>query len=259
MPATTRTGSENLGTKSTVSELYSVKNDISPVLSLRGVELQRGEHFRLMIDHLSLIQGQVYLLHGPNGSGKSTLLHLLALLLAPDCGDVLFTGRPVSTVVDKKRFRRQITLVEQDPYLFDSKVYDNLAFGLRLRKIPTDLQRHRIARALQTVGLSGYESRPAKELSGGEIRRIALARALVLQPTVLLLDETTAGLDRETLPLLEIILADLVQRGVTIVLACHNPSQLGRLVTENIHLFEGQIHEPNESSSITKIVQCQSV
>jgi len=247
MRTITGTKPDGCAVKSSVAQRDDA--DIEAILSLHNIELRRGENFRLSINELILAPGCLYILNGSNGSGKSSLLHLLALLLTPDSGDVLFAGKPVQTPADKKRFRRQITLVEQDPYLFDSTVYDNLAFGLRLRQIFGDLQRHRIDKALQAVGLSGFEGRPAKELSGGEIRRVALARALVLQPAVLLLDEPTSGLDRETQPLLESVLADLVQRGVTVVLSCHNSLQLGGLVAETLHLSAGKIQTETKNRS----------
>jgi len=201
----------------------------------------RRDGFSLLIDHLELESGKVYLLQGPNGAGKSTLLHLLGLLLHPDQGELCFAGHVVNGKADRQRLRRQITLVEQNPYLFDTSVYQNLAFGLRLRDVRGDLQRRRISQALRAVDLEGFENRRAQALSGGESRRVALARALVLRPQLLLLDEPTAGLDRETLPVFERCLAELPGQGTTVVIAGHDSDQSRRLGGMVIKLDQGKL------------------
>jgi tungstate transport system ATP-binding protein len=143
--------------------------------------------------------------------------------------------------VQRHKLRQQITLVEQSPFLFDTTVNENLTFGLRLREVRGDMQRHRIARALQAVGLEGFESRRANTLSGGETRRVALARALVLKPRVLLLDEPTAGLDRESQPLFESCLAALPATGVSIIISTHDVDQSRRLQGQVLHLEAGRL------------------
>jgi len=214
------------------------------ILALNNIEYNRGNGFQLQVDNLEFIAEGIYLLSGPNGAGKSTLLHLLALLLEPTRGEIAFDGKPIKTAKEKQRSRRQITLVEQAPFLFDTSVYQNLAFGLRLRDIRGDLQHQRIIRALQAVGLEGFESRKARELSGGETRRVALARAMVLRPRVLLLDEPTAGLDVDFLPVFENVLSDLAAKGVTIIMASHDAEQPYRLGGAVIHLNAGRLDSP---------------
>ncbi len=213
---------------------------MNPLLSLREIEFRRGE-FRLQVEHLDLLPGGLYLLNGANGSGKSTLLHLLALLLTPVSGRFEFAGEVVASEAQRQRLRRQVTLVEQSPYLFDTSVHQNLAFGLRLREVTGELQDRRIRQALRAVGLEGFESRPARALSGGESRRVALARAMVLRPQLLLLDEPTAGLDRETLPVLEECLATLCEQGTTLVIASHDGDQPRRLEGDILSLERGRV------------------
>lgn len=213
---------------------------MNPLLSLREIEFRRGD-FRLQVEHLDLLPGGIYLLNGANGSGKSTLLHLLALLLEPVAGRFEFAGELVTGETQRQRLRRQVTLVEQSPYLFDTSVYQNLAFGLRLREVTGELQDRRIRQALLAVGLEGFESRPARALSGGESRRVALARAMVLRPQLLLLDEPTAGLDRETLPVFEECLAALCEQGTTLVIASHDGDQPRRLAGEVLTLERGRV------------------
>jgi tungstate transport system ATP-binding protein len=148
---------------------------------VEGLEHPMGER-RLRAERLELSPGRVHALVGPNGAGKSTLLRLVAGLAAPERGRVQIEGAPV-------------TLVHQRPYLFRGSVGRNVAFGLRARGVPRTEARARADAALAAVGLPDYARRPARALSGGEVQRAALARALVLQPAVLLLDEPTAGMD----------------------------------------------------------------
>lgn len=220
---------------------------MEPILALRNLKYRRPQ-FTLSIDQLDFHTGRIYLLAGPNGAGKSTLLQLLGQLLAPDSGEIIVAGTTVRSGSGRQRFRRQITLVEQAPFLFDGTVYDNLAFGLRLRHVRGDLQRRRIATALEAVGLQGFDFRRARALSGGETRRVALARAMVLRPKVLLLDEPTTGLDRDSLPLFENCLTALHREGVTVILSTHDAEQSRRLRGEVLRLEAGRL----ASSAILK-------
>lgn len=216
------------------------------ILAVQNLEFRRGDRgFALSIERLDFLSDRIYLLAGSNGAGKSTLLHLLALLLQPEKGSIRFDGNLIDGAAQRQKLRRQITLVEQSPFLFDTTVYENLAFGLRLRDVRGDLQRRRIAKALEAVGLEGFESRRANALSGGETRRVALARALVLKPKVLLLDEPTAGLDRESLPLFENCLAALPAEGVTVIISTHDTDQSSRLRGEVLHLEAGRLTTPS--------------
>ncbi len=221
---------------------------VDPLLALRNIEIKRSNTFTLKIDALVLQPARIYVLTGPNGSGKSTLLQLLSMLIAPDQGDVSFSGNPVRTGSDRKRLRRQITLVEQTPYLFHGTVYDNLAFGLRLRDVRGDLQRERIIKALKIARLDGFENCSAKALSGGEVSRVALARALVLQPKVLLLDEPAAGLDADILPIFEDCLKKSAESGTMIVLSSHDDEQARRLDAESLQLDSGRLARGGEAS-----------
>ena len=215
-------------------------NEMNPLLSLVNLVFRR-EGFTLQVESLELRPAKIYVLHGPNGSGKSTLLNVLALLLMPAAGEIHFNGVPVKDAKERQRLRRKITLVEQSPFLFNASVYQNLAFGLRLRDVRGDIQRRRIAQALQAVGLEGFENRRAKELSGGETRRVALARAMVLRPQLLLLDEPTAGLDQGALPLFEHCLAALPDQGTTVVIAGHDADQPRRLGGTILTLDHGRL------------------
>jgi len=213
---------------------------------LKDIEVPQGNGFCLSIDNLELNSGKIYTLVGPNGAGKSTLLSTLALLTLPQRGEIFLNGRPVLMKKSRRRQgRRQITLVEQFPYLFDRSVYDNLVFGLGVRGIERTNAAVRIAAALESVGLAGFEQRGARQLSVGEVQRVALARALVLQPAVLLLDEPTSNIDAENLQVFEQLLCSLAAQDVTIVFSTHNTLPPRRLGAELISLRDGKIQRPS--------------
>ena len=213
------------------------------LLELNNLRLRQGG-FDLQVPQLELRAGQLYALKGENGSGKSTLLRLLALLQQPQSGKVQFAGQSVVWRGPLlQHLRQQVTLLEQTPFLFSGSVEKNLAFGLKLRGLSGRELRQRIDQTLEIVGLNGFAQRKAQALSGGETRRVALARALCLQPQLLLLDEPTANLDVGQVAALEKFLLGLPGRGMTVVIATHDAAQPERLGGEIISLHNGQVKQ----------------
>jgi thiamine transport system ATP-binding protein len=152
---------------------------------------------RVVLDdvELSIAASEVVGLLGPSGSGKSTLLRVIAGLLAPDRGAVRIDGVDVTGM---PTHRRGVGMVFQDEQLFEHvDVAGNVGFGLRMRGDDAAARRQRVAELLQLVGLAGFEHRNVRQLSGGEAKRVALARSLAPSPRVLLLDEPLTGLDRQ--------------------------------------------------------------
>jgi tungstate transport system ATP-binding protein len=204
-----------------------------------------GSNVALDIEELTIGEGRLYTLTGANGAGKSTLLNLLAFLSPPTSGEIYYAGKRVDwNHGSMEEYRRKVTLLHQSPYLFGGSVHDNVAFGLKVRGIPGEEQRRIVDRALDGVGLQGFRDRKARELSGGEAQRVAMARALALKPEVLLLDEPLANIDRETAGLLEIVIASLPARGTTVVLITHDPDHPDRLNGESIVLEGGKVAIP---------------
>ncbi len=217
------------------------------LLELKDVRFQRDD-FSLVIEQLDLLEGRLYALQGENGAGKSTLLRLLTLLELPQVGEYRFGQQPVGFDSPSQRsLRRQVTLLEQNPLLFTGTVEQNLAYGLKLRGIQGQERQKRIAEVVATAGLQGFEKRPARELSGGESRRVALARALVLKPKLLLLDEPTASLDVGQVASLERFLAQLPQQGITVLISTHDAQQPERLGGEIIRIVDGRLEQLQES------------
>ncbi len=212
---------------------------------LHGIRKRYGTKTVLDIDSLVIAKARLYTLTGPNGAGKSTLLNILAFLSPPTEGEVHYAGTRVAWDPEALiRLRRKVTLLHQSPYLFGGTVRANVAFGLKSRGIDGEAQRRIVAAALATVGLSDFAERKARELSGGEAQRVAMARALALSPEVLLLDEPLANIDRETAALLEATIASLPAQGTTGVMTTHDPDHPARLDSERIVLEAGRIVGP---------------
>jgi len=208
---------------------------------LQSIRKCYGSNVALDIEELTIAEGHLYTLTGPNGAGKSTLLSILAFLAPPTSGEIFYAGKRVDWNHGAvEEYRRKVTLLHQSPYLFGGSVHDNVAFGLKVRGILGAEQRRIVDRALDGVGLQGFRDRKARELSGGEAQRVAMARALALNPEVLLLDEPLANIDRETTGLLETVIASLPARGTTVVMTTHDPDHPGRLNGESIHLEGGR-------------------
>lgn len=205
-------------------------------------ELTKSYKDKVILDipALSIEKGKIYSLVGPNGAGKTTLLRILAGLDQPTSGEVFYKAERVED--NRAALRREITMVMQNPFLFRTTVYENVAYGLQTRGVRRDELRLRVYPVLSMVGLSDLESRQRDGLSAGEVRRVALARALVLHPEVLLLDEPTANLDVPTAESIESIIRTVNrERGVTVVSATPDPERAYKLADQVIPLLEGRV------------------
>lgn len=205
-----------------------------------------GSGFHLHVEHLALYAGKTYAVYGANGSGKTTLLNILALLTPPQEGRILFEGQPVNGTDPgrSRQYRRRVTLLMQHVYLFRSTVFENVASGLRFRGMAKEAIEARVTGMLDKVGLRPFAHRPAHSLSGGEAQRAGLARALVTDPDVLLLDEPTASVDAAHGKQIEAILAETCrQRRMTVVLSTHQYDQAYRIADEVLIMRDGRMLE----------------
>jgi thiamine transport system ATP-binding protein len=194
---------------------------VSSRLEVREVTVRFGDRTVLDGADLDLAPGEVVALLGPSGSGKSTLLRVVAGLVDPQQGRVLLDG---TDVTGTPTHRRGVGLVFQDEQLFEHlDVAGNVAYGLRRRRVSASTRRDTVRELLDLVGLAGFEDRRVVGLSGGEAKRVALARSLAPAPRVLLLDEPLTGLDRELHDRLAADLADILRtRGTTALLVTHD-------------------------------------
>lgn len=167
---------------------------MSSLLKVRNLVVRRAGRTVLEVPAFDLERGEVLAVVGPNGAGKTTLMLVLARLLRPDAGTIVFDRRPLPqwNVLD---YRRRISFVFQTPLLLDMTVAENVALGLRFRGLANDQIRSRVKHWLERLGIGDLASRRAGELSGGEAQRVSLARAFVLDPQLLLLDEPFSALD----------------------------------------------------------------
>jgi tungstate transport system ATP-binding protein len=195
----------------------------------------------LRIPFLAIPEGEILSIIGPNGAGKSTLLQTLCSLL-PFRGEILFRGREIGTELPVLRYRRRLAMVLQEPLLFSTTVYDNVASGLRIRGMKRSDVGPTVMGALERFGIADLKERSARTLSGGEARKVSLARAMATNPEVLFLDEPFSALDpiiREEL--IEDLERVLRQTRTTTVFVTHDRQEALRLSTRIGVMKSGEI------------------
>ena len=216
---------------------------MTALLQLSNLLVQREERTVLNIPSLSVEAGDVLAIVGPNGAGKSTLFLVLARLLKTTQGQVIFRDQPIHSLHDIE-YRRQIALVLQEPLLMDMLVYENVAMGLKFRKISKAQIEERVSHWLERLGVAHLAQRPARKLSGGEAQRVSLARAFVLQPELLLLDEPFTALDAPTrIRLLEDLKSVLAETRMTTIFITHDLQEARKLATRMAVLLDGRVEQ----------------
>jgi tungstate transport system ATP-binding protein len=196
----------------------------------------KAHHKALLRDiSVTIRENGITVIMGPNGAGKSLFIRCLHGLSQPDSGMINFAGTPLNSDI-----RRRQALIFQKPVLLKRTVQQNLAFVQRLR---ADILMADIEKVLEQVGLRHLASQPVKQLSGGEQQRLALARALLLQPEMLFLDEASANLDPASVGQIENVLLDARKKGQKIILITHDIAQAKRLADDIIFLHHGQLCE----------------
>jgi ABC-type Fe3+/spermidine/putrescine transport system ATPase subunit len=212
------------------------------ILELQGVVKRYGATLGVGPVDVDVREGELLTLLGPSGCGKTTTLHIVAGLLLPDEGQVRLDGRDI-TRLDPQH--RDMGLVFQNYALFPHKtVFDNVAFGLRMRRVPRETIAGRVHAMLEMVGLPGVETRLPGQLSGGQRQRVAVARALVIEPTILLLDEPLSNLDAVLRKRMRLDLRDLQQRlGIATVFVTHDQDEAFEMSDRVVLLNRGRIEQ----------------
>ena len=197
-----------------------------------------------VLDHINLyINDKEFLtLLGPSGCGKTTTLRIIGGFATPTSGDVLFDGVRIN---DVPPYQRQINTVFQKYALFPHlNVYENIAFGLRMQKLPEAEIKERVMEMLETVSLKGFEHRRPEALSGGQQQRVAIARALVNRPKVLLLDEPLAALDLKLRKDMQIELKRIQQQvGITFIYVTHDQEEALTMSDTIVVMDKGSIQQ----------------
>jgi tungstate transport system ATP-binding protein len=223
---------------------------MSPLIEIRDLLVKRGGRVVLEVPALEIRKGEVLALVGPNGSGKTTLLLALAHLLKPERGEIVFDDRPLSQwrVLE---YRRRISFVFQAPLLLDMTVAENVALGLKFRGLKRDEIRARVSHWLKLLGIETLSGRRAGELSGGEAQRVSLARAFVLDPELILMDEPFSALDPPAhSKLLEDLAALLATDHRTAIIVTHNMKDASHLGKRVAVLVGGRLRQVGRAGQI---------
>jgi tungstate transport system ATP-binding protein len=212
---------------------------------LNNIHYSYDEKFSLFLPKLDISAQKITALIGANGSGKSTLLSLLGLLVSPKIGSLTFFGEIV-TLKQQQNLRKQIGFLAQKPYMFRGSVIDNLNLVLKIYHFPKKQREKKINLILEQLEIIELSKQQAKTLSGGELQKVALARALIMQPKILLMDEPFSYLDLPSIQLLERFILDYVTRmKTTLVFSTHDRLQGLAIADDVISLVKGkQIKSP---------------
>lgn len=194
------------------------------ILELKNVSKSFQEDLILDNLNLNIKQGEFLTLLGPSGCGKTTTLRIIGGFLQPDEGEVIFDGKNIANLPP---YERNINTVFQKYSLFPNmNIYDNIAFGLKIKKMPKDVIDKKVEGALELVSLKGYGKRSIESLSGGQQQRIAIARALVNEPKVLLLDEPLGALDLKLRQVMQTELKKIQEEvGITFIYVTHDQEE----------------------------------
>jgi tungstate transport system ATP-binding protein len=223
---------------------------MKPLIEIRDLLIHRGEHETLKVSVLDIMQGETLAIIGPNGAGKSTLLLALAHLLKPTSGQISFALKPLSNW-NALEYRRMISFVFQAPLLMDMSVEDNVALGLKFRGVAKDEIRVQVDKWLKLLGIYSLAKRRAGQLSGGEAQRVSLARAFVLDPQLLLMDEPFSSLDPSArAKLLDDLAGLLADDHRTTVFVTHDLKEAAQLGDRVAVVINGELKQVGTSRQI---------
>lgn len=221
------------------------------IMSVHNLIVKRSGVMVLNVNEMNVKQGRILALIGPNGAGKSTLLLTLAGLLKPTAGKIDYRGTPVDSSASRSRMRRSVSVVFQEPLLLNTSVYNNVALGLKFRHLNDKEIEKSVKESLEYFGISVLAKRSARTLSGGEAKRVSLARAFALKPELILLDEAFNSLDpptRETL--MDDLRHILEETKITAVMALHDREETLRLAQDVTVMADGRIIQSGTTSQI---------
>lgn len=212
------------------------------ILSVENLKVKLGGVSILDIPSFCIREKEFVSLIGPNGSGKSTLLLVLNCLVRPVAGRITYRQDDISSRDAAFDYRRKVSMVFQEPLLFDTTVYNNVASGLKIRGMGKDETRERVMRYLKWFNIEHLAPRSARKLSGGEAQRTSLARAFAIEPDIIFLDEPFSALDPPTRNALTDDLASILREtGITALMVTHDQTEALRMSDRIIVMYNGSI------------------
>lgn len=213
-----------------------------------------GDKNVLNIEAMEIYKNKITAIIGPSGAGKSTLLHLLNGIEPPSSGSIWFEDRRIEYKDMNLDIRRSMVMVFQKPVVFSTTVYENLAYGLKLRGMEKKEIEKRVEEMLEVTGLRDKSQQKANTLSGGEAQRVAVARAMIIRPKALLLDEPTTNLDpANVLTIEELIKYGKNRYGISVIIVTHNMFQARRLSDNCLFMLGGRIIEYDTTENLFTI------
>ena len=235
--------------------MFVVLEDVVKIFPARG-----GSGEVTAVDHvfIEIERGELVTLLGPSGCGKTTTLRLIAGFEFPTEGTILLDGKVIN---DEPPHKRDMSMVFQSYAIFPHlSVYENMAYGLKVQRLPKDEVQERVARALDLVELTGLENRAPNQLSGGQQQRVALARALVMEPKVLLMDEPLSNLDAKLREQMRTEIRSIQKRlGITSVYVTHDQVEAMTLSDRIVVMNEGEIEQIGSPTEIYRRPQTRFV
>lgn len=217
---------------------------MNEVIRLEKVEYQVPNRKILTIPELVIEKGTTYGIMGPNGAGKSTLLKILSLLDSPSKGKIFFNGETISSNHITLEQRRNIAVALQQSLLLDTTVFQNIALGLKIRKVPRKVIKDKVQYWMEKFNIAHLSSKHAYKLSGGEAQRVNLARAMILEPKVLCLDEPFSALDFPTkMGLIKDFKSIIKTTGTTTIFVSHDLLEVKHLTNELFILINGELQQ----------------
>ncbi|HIP15675.1 MAG TPA: phosphate ABC transporter ATP-binding protein [Methanothermococcus okinawensis] len=220
------------------------------MMVLKGIFKTFGDKIVLKDVNLTVNKGEIFAILGYSGAGKTTLLKILSAL------DVDFRGIYLFKDIDVRKYpekvRKYITMVFQNPVMFKGTVFENVAYGLKVRGYSKNYIKEKVDRVLESLGILELRDKNAKRLSGGERQRVGIARALVLDVDVYIFDEPTSNLDIENIKVIEGAIKELKKKGKTIIVTTHDLLQARRLSDRVAYIEKGEIVEVGETEKVFK-------
>ncbi|MBN1830084.1 MAG: amino acid ABC transporter ATP-binding protein [Deltaproteobacteria bacterium] len=238
-----------------------MSTEMIPVLSAERITKRYGKKTVVRTASISVNKGDLKVIIGPSGAGKSTLLQCINYLVTPDEGRILLEGREIdpSRKKDLYRLRQDVGMIFQDFNLFDHlTAHDNVRIALRrVKGIDKTDASERAVRELERVGLLDHMHKYPAQLSGGQKQRVSIARALAMDPKIMLLDEPTSALDPELITEVLAVIGDLRANGMTMIMSTHQISFASEMADEFIFMEAGIIVETGSPAKILSQAECE--